>query len=494
MQTRQVMLSDCLGWLAQTEAFDVVVSGITLDSRAVNDGDLFIAVKGLVVDGRAFIEQAFSHGARVCFRQAESRGVQRLEQCWIIDVPKLDELLSEIASCFFDKPSNKMSVIGVTGTNGKTTVSQLLGQAFFHEGRVASVIGTAGNGVWPQLETSTHTTPDAVSLQRLFYEFELLNSDIVAMEVSSHGLDQGRVREIDFDVAVFTNLTRDHLDYHGSMEAYSDAKALLFQGPNLKTSVINLDDEFGVELLSKACGNTVSFSITNPSADVYCKKYSLSKAGVTLDVSTPWGEASLSSPLIGRFNISNLLAVISVLGSFEISLDVISELTPKLESVAGRMELLGYGHTPTVIVDYAHTGDALEKALLAVKEHCHGKVTCVFGCGGDRDTGKRSEMGRIAERIADSVVVTNDNPRTEDADKIIEDITSGLVSPELVLVEKNREEAIRLAVHAAGPDDWVVVAGKGHEDYQDVNGIKYPFSDIEKSNLALSEYPVNEIE
>ncbi len=481
-------LGDCLSWLADSEVSDVGVTGIAVDSRAVVPGGLFLAVKGFVVDGRDFIDQAIENGATVIFKQSDQRGIYQLTNCWVIDVPELDRLLGVIAANFYQHPSQHMLTVGVTGTNGKTTVSQLVAQAFHRLGRTSAVLGTAGNGVWPQLDTATHTTPDAVNLQGLMADYLSQGAEVISMEVSSHGLDQGRVDQVAYDIAVFTNLTRDHLDYHGTMEQYGRAKARLFEVESLTASVINLDDPFSSVLLSHARGKCWTYSQSNPEADVYCEQVELTSQGMRLNLVTPEGRCVLVTGLVGHFNVSNVLAVVSVLLADGVSISQIVALAEGFQPITGRMETFGGDNKPTVVVDYAHTGDALEKALNAVKHHCRGKLYCVFGCGGDRDRGKRPEMAAIAEQLSDFVVLTNDNPRTEDPERIIEDVMSGFASPYLVLVEKDREKAIRLAVSQAKPGDWVLVAGKGHEDYQDIQGVKHPFSDVEKVVQALVEY------
>lgn len=486
--SRSVCLADCLEWLSETDVAHVSVSGIALDSRVVQPGGLFIAVQGLVVDGRDFIDQAIENGAKVVFKQAAQRAVYSLANCWVIDVPDLDKQVSSIAANYYDHPSRKLLTVGVTGTNGKTTVSQLIAQAFYGLDQAAAVLGTAGNGIWPELNTATHTTPDAVNLQALMADYVAQGADVLAMEVSSHGLDQGRTKHVEFDVAVFTNLTRDHLDYHGTMEAYGRAKSKLFEASSLKASVINLDDSFADTLIAKAQGAVWTYSLSNNDADVFCEDIELTSQGMKLVVSTPDGLVLMTPALVGHFNISNVLAVVCVLLAQGVSLSNVVSLVSKFQPISGRMETFGGGEQPKVVVDYAHTGDALEKALSAVKEHCRGKLYCVFGCGGDRDRGKRPVMASIAEQFSDFVVLTNDNPRTEDPERIIDDVMSGFASPYLVLVEKDREKAIRLAVKQAKPGDWVLVAGKGHEDYQDIQGVKYPFSDVEKVKHALLEY------
>lgn len=485
---KSVRLADCLEWLAETDVADVSVSGVALDSRVIRPGFLFVAVQGLVVDGRDFIDQAIENGAKVVLKQASQQAVYSLANCWVIEVPELDKQVSVIAANFYGHPSRKLLTVGVTGTNGKTTVSQLIAQAFYELSQNSSVLGTAGNGVWPELNTATHTTPDAVNLQAFMAEYVEQGAQVLAMEVSSHGLDQGRTENVEFDVAVFTNLTRDHLDYHGSMEEYGRAKAKLFDVPSLKASVINLDDPFSSSLLKFAKGVVWTYSQSNKDADVFCEDIELTSKGMQLAVSTPEGSALMTTRLVGHFNVSNVLSVVCVLLSQGIALSQVVELVSKFQPISGRMETFGEEKQPKVVVDYAHTGDALEKALMAVKEHCRGKLYCVFGCGGDRDRGKRPVMASIAEKFSDFVVLTNDNPRTEDPERIIDDVMSGFASPYLVLVEKDREKAIRLAVHQAKPGDWVLVAGKGHEDYQDIQGVKQPFSDVEKVKQALLEY------
>lgn len=485
-----VKLADLLPWLKDSEVASLEVNGIALDSRAISSGMLFLAINGLVVDGREFIDSAIEAGAVVVFKQSEQRALTQQGNCWVVDVPFLDQQVASIAANFYRQPTQQLSVVGVTGTNGKTSVAQLLCQAEALSGVSSAVLGTAGNGVWPELEKASHTTLDAVSLQKCMFGFVQQEVQSVAMEVSSHGLDQNRVAAVDFDIAVFTNLSRDHLDYHGSMESYAAAKKKLFEFESLSAAVINLDDDLSAELVktSEERGLDVkTFSVENSGADVFCEQKELTSNGLRLRISSPWGAVDIETPLVGMFNVSNYLAVFTVLGLKGFGLEQIQQLSTNLQPVTGRMQRFrdSTANKATVVVDYAHTPDALEKALEAVALHCRGKVYCVFGCGGDRDSGKRPEMASVAERLADFVIVTNDNPRTEDPGRIIEDINSGFASPYLVLVEPDRSKAIALAVAQASNEDWVLVAGKGHEDYQDISGVRHYFSDIDQVKSLL---------
>lgn len=487
--TKTVSLGVCLPWLdKESEVAAQQVTDITLDSRNVVPGSMFIAVRGLVVDGRDFIDQAIQQGASVVVVQSDAGTIRQVGQCWVIDVPDLDKTLGEISARFYGSPSLNLFMVGVTGTNGKTTVAQLIAQAFDLLGEASAVIGTAGNGVWPNLTTATHTTPDAVSLQSLLADYERQGAQAVSMEVSSHGLAQGRTQGVAFDVAVFTNLSRDHLDYHGSMDEYGRTKAQLFQSQGLKSSVINLDDPFARELLSVAQGEPVTYSQSNAEASIYCQRIELRAEGMLLEIVTPKGNLEVESSLVGRFNVSNLLAVVAVLLVRGVPLNSIGRIAKCFRSVSGRMEMFSNTDKPSVVVDYAHTGDALEKALEAIQLHCKGKLHCVFGCGGDRDKGKRPQMAAIAERLSDSVLLTNDNPRTEEPQVIIEDVMRGFEHPERVTVESDRATAIKLAIEEARPEDWVLIAGKGHEEYQEVQGVKHEFSDVEQVKAALTRY------
>jgi UDP-N-acetylmuramoyl-L-alanyl-D-glutamate--2,6-diaminopimelate ligase len=462
------------------------VSGLAIDSRHVKPGDLFLAYAGGAADGRQFIASAVTAGAAAVVYEAGDGYQPGDVAVPAFGVANLRGALGTIASRFYDAPSRKLVVIGVTGTNGKTTCTQLLAQALDRAPRRCAVIGTLGSGFPGSLNESLHTTPDAVTVQRLLREFLGAGAGFVSMEVSSHALDQGRVNEVAFDFAVFTNLTRDHLDYHGDMQRYGAAKASLFGTPGLKHAVINRDDEFGRTLLEKLQGQVATLSYGLEGGDVTVRSIVPIPSGLALHVVTPKGEAKLEAPLFGRFNAYNLLAVLSTLLLLDLSLADAIERLRHVRPVAGRAERFGgHGGRPLVIVDYAHTPDALEKILASLREHARGRLVCVFGCGGDRDRGKRPLMGAIAEQLADEVILTDDNPRTEAPERIIEDIRVGMKRAPQVIRE--RAQAIAAAVTNAGTDDIVLVAGKGHEDYQQVGTTRLPYSDRTAVRKILGE-------
>jgi UDP-N-acetylmuramoyl-L-alanyl-D-glutamate--2,6-diaminopimelate ligase len=473
------------GLLDASFAHDPEIHGITLDSRAVQQGWLFIAVPGARTDGRAYIAGAYSRGAAAVVYEIDgfepdARSAQA------IGVRALRQHIGTIADRFYGAPSRKLKVVGVTGTNGKTTTTHLLAQVLDRPEARCGLIGTLGSGFPGQLDPSVHTTPDAVSVQRLMAEFVAAGAKAVCMEVSSHALDQARVAGVAFDIAVFTNLTRDHLDYHGDMDAYAAAKARLFDFPHLKAAVINQDDAFGRELIERARRRTPVLSFGLRGGDVQALTVETSSDGLALTVTTPHGKTPLRSPLLGRFNAANLLAVLAVLLMAGVPLSEAANALAHAQPVAGRMERFGgTGGQPLVVVDYAHTPDALEKVLQALREHTPGKLVCVFGCGGDRDRGKRPQMGRIAERLADVVILTNDNPRHEDPVSIINEIASGMqTTPSAV---PDRVQAIRAALAEARVGDIVLVAGKGHEDYQQVGDRRLAYSDRDTVRALLGE-------
>ena len=466
-------------------AHDPEISGITLDSRAVQQGWLFIAVPGARTDGRAYIAGAYSRGAASVVYEVNGFE-QDARSASAIGVRALRQHVGTIADRFYGAPSRKLKVVGVTGTNGKTTTTHLLAQVLDRPDARCGLIGTLGSGFPGQLDPTPHTTPDAVSVHRLMAEFVAAGAKVVCMEVSSHALDQARIAGVAFDIAVFTNLTRDHLDYHGDMNAYAEAKARLFDFPHLKTAVINQDDAFGRELIERLRGRTPVLSFGIQGGDVQAYAVETSPYGLTLAIATPQGEAQLHSPLLGRFNAANLLAVLAVLLAAGVPLAEAANALAHAQPVAGRMERFGgSGSQPLVVVDYAHTPDALEKALQALREHTQGKLVCVFGCGGDRDRGKRAQMGRIAEQLADVVILTNDNPRHEDPAAIIGEITAGMQTvPSVVPI---REHAIRAALSEARVGDTVLVAGKGHEEYQQIGDQRLAYSDRDTVRALLRE-------
>ncbi|MGE4406899.1 UDP-N-acetylmuramoyl-L-alanyl-D-glutamate--2,6-diaminopimelate ligase [Pseudomonas sp.] len=468
---------------------DVLIRELTLDSRKVRGGDLFLAVPGLQQDGRDHVGDAIARGAAAVAYEAEGAGQLLSEQAVMLPVRQLSGQLSAIAGRFYGEPSRSLRLVGVTGTNGKTSVSQLIAQALDRLGEPCGIIGTLGTGFHGQLELGRHTTPDAIGVQATLASLKQQGARAVAMEVSSHGLEQGRVAALEFDVAVFTNLSRDHLDYHGSMEAYGAAKARLFDVPGLSCRVINLDDGFGRALAGEVAeSRLIGYSLEDPSAYLYCAEARLDDDGIHARLITPQGERSLRSPLLGRFNVSNVLAAVGALLGMDYPLDEILAVLPELEGPAGRMQRLGGGERPLVVVDYAHTPDALEKVLSALRPHARGKLLCLFGCGGDRDRGKRPLMAEVAERLADEVLVTDDNPRNEAPEQILADIRTGFAHPERVTFQHGRGQAIASLIAASRAEDVVLLAGKGHEDYQEIRGERQPFSDLEEACTALATW------
>jgi UDP-N-acetylmuramyl-tripeptide synthetase len=471
----------------------IPVSALTLDSREVRAGMLFVALKGGRRDARDFIADVIAAGAVAIFAEQDEKWAQDavINGVPVIVIPALAQKIGAIAALFFDSPSEKMQMLAVTGTNGKTSITNLLAGALTVLGKKSAVLGTLGNGFYGALLHSTHTTVDALHLQALLAQFYAEGAKYVAMEASSHGLAQGRLNGTAIDVAIFTNLTRDHLDYHGDMESYAAAKGILFQWPQLNAAVLNADDPAS-ERYRRALDKNVRVLTysqhADSTADVRALKISPSLSGLSLIIATPGGDCALDVPLLGRFNVSNLLAVIAALHALDIPFADIVESLRAAAPVAGRMESF-IGEHPTVVVDYAHTPDALEKVLSSLREHATAKLICVFGCGGNRDSGKRPVMGTIAESLADEVILTNDNPRSENPASIIADIRRGFSGANRntkITIEMDRRAAIHQAVALAGRQDIVLVAGKGHENYQEISGERHLFSDAQEVRAALA--------
>ena len=470
------------------------------DSRAVRAGDTFVAYPGETRDGRKFIAQAIDAGASSVLWEASDFRWRPAWRSRHLAVPDLRQKIGPIASHVYGRPSSRLWMVGVTGTNGKTSCSQWIAQALNRLDRRCALAGTLGNGFPGALDAGINTTPDAAWLHGKLRDWNRAGARAVAMEVSSHGIEQGRVAGVEFDVAMFTNLTRDHLDYHGTMANYRRAKARLFECDTLKCSVLNLDDRFGVALAGHSRrGCVLGYGFRKPGAAmrrvsrVQGRNLRLGLDGVSFDVSTPWGAAHVRGNGLGRFNASNLLGTLAVLLASNTDLREAVRVLAELEPVPGRAERYGGGTAPLVVVDYAHTPDALEKILLALREAGGSRkqgrrssITCVFGCGGDRDRGKRAMMGRIATRCADRVIVTSDNPRSEPPMAIIADILEG-AARECVVIE-DRRRAVQLAICTAARGDIIVVAGKGHERYQEMGGVRHPYSDAQVVLAALGSY------
>lgn len=474
---------------------DVEINELVLDSRNVKEGDLFVAVKGHHVDATRFIEQAILAGASAVLAETDSADkhlyIEYQHEKPVIHYYHLSANLSEIADKFYDSPSKKLTLVGVTGTNGKTTVSQLLAQWAQQLGHKAAVMGTIGNGLLGQMVEAINTTGSPIEIQSSLASFVNAGADFAAIEVSSHGLVQRRVEALDFDAAIFTNLSRDHLDYHGTMEAYAQAKKRFFSELNPRLQILNADDPIGREWLAEL-PNAIAVSCDvdfQPKSERWLKAISIrfTHDGAIIDFASSWGNGTLNSPLIGAFNVSNLLLVMATLLALGYSLNDLTRTVSALKGVCGRMEVIKVSGKPAVIVDYAHTPDALEKALIAAREHCSGKLWCVFGCGGDRDTGKRPLMAKVAEQFADMIVVTKDNPRTEDPDKIESDIIAGFSNMDKVGLIPDRDQAIEFAIQGANENDLILIAGKGHEDYQIIGNEILYFSDQETAAFYLNQ-------
>ncbi len=465
-------------------------NAITADSRQVKTGDLFLAYPGDSADGRDYIADAIKQGAQSILW--EPKGFT-WEDAWneVENTPVLNlkQQVGEIAGQFYGNPSDDLWMVGVTGTNGKTSVTQWLAQCYNHINTKAAVIGTLGNGLPDALESTVNTTPDALLLQKMLAEYLAHDVETVAMEVSSHGIDQGRVNGVAFDVAVLTNLSRDHLDYHGSLEKYAGVKKRLFFKESLEHVVLNADDALGQELkiaLQDQDVDVLNYGIDH--GDVRASKISFEGGQIRFFVTSPYGQSDVSANLLGRFNVYNVLAVLSTLLVSHVSLADAVEAIAHIQPLSGRMQKFGGNRLPLVVVDYAHTPDSLKNALRSLRGEVKRKLICVFGCGGNRDQGKRAMMGKVASKLADAVVVTSDNPRDEPSEEIIQQVLAGVDGE--YAVEEDRAKAIAIAIANANKNDVVLVAGKGHENYQEIAGERHYFSDAEQVEKALKHYEV----
>ncbi|QEY23718.1 UDP-N-acetylmuramoyl-L-alanyl-D-glutamate--2,6-diaminopimelate ligase [Neisseria animalis] len=462
------------------------------DSRRIQNGDIFIACQGEYADGRSYIPAAIQNGAAFVFWDDDGSFVWNED--WAVPNQGIRDLKHRagiLAAQVYNNIADGLKIWGVTGTNGKTSITQWLAQAADLLGGKCAVIGTVGNGFWGQLEETSHTTPDPVTVQTLLHRFKQQGATSAAMEVSSHGLDQCRVNGVPFQTAVFTNLTRDHLDYHGTMAAYGEIKARLFYWNGLKNAVINVDDEYGSALagrLQKECPDLAVYGYGfGETAAIRIAGFAASSDGMKVVLETPWGRGECKTRLLGRFNAQNLAACVGVLCAEGYPLDKVLEALAQIRPATGRMDCMMNEGKPLVVVDYAHTSDALEKALSTLQEIKPegADLWCVFGCGGNRDRGKRPLMGAAAAAGADKVVVTSDNPRLEEPQDIINDILPAVPNPEKI--ESDRKAAIEYAVANAASHDIILIAGKGHETYQDIKGVKHHFSDFEIAERALAE-------
>ena len=485
--------SSSLGFLLRgygdlPDACDVTVAGVTVDSRQITSGDVFAALAGIRGHGLAHVGQAIAQGAgAVIYDPSGGPDVETAQALCdaegvpLVAVDELGACLGAIASRAYGDPSEHLCCIGVTGTDGKTSVSQFLAGALQDQGARSGVVGTLGYGFPGGLHETGLTTPDAATVQRLLRELVADGASHVAMEVSSHALVQHRVASVRFDTAVLTNLGRDHLDYHGSSGAYAEAKRRLFQMEGLRLAVLNMDDALGMRLRRELPRNGVEvlcYSLDcNADAEIICTSLRPEFGGLGLSAVTPVGTVDLRLPLLGRFNGANVLAVIGALVGQGFGAPAIEQALGGLRPVPGRMEPFAAEGRALAVVDYAHTPGALMAALSALRQHVPGRIWCVFGCGGDRDAGKRPLMGAAAERIADTLIITDDNPRNENPDAIISAITSGLRRSGSARIIRDRAEAIAAALGEAGPDDAVLIAGKGHETYQLTATGRHDFSD-----------------
>lgn len=466
-------------WIMQ-ESVDCIVRDIKNDSRLIQNGDLFIAYPGAAADGRLFIDKAIGSGAVAVVYEPEHMpaSVRLPESIPCVAVPQLAMKLADIAKRFYHNPGDSLTITGVTGTNGKTTIAYQLAQAHHLLGQESAYIGTIGQGKVNQLEALDNTTPDALHLQKLLAHYKQQEIKQVCMEVSSHALSQHRVDGIAFNQALFTNLTLDHLDYHHNMDAYAAAKALLFQKDELEWAIINQDDKYQSIMSDaiKAQVKKITYGI-HQDCDVKALGWHTDISGTEIDVRSPWGMHQLKIKAVGQFNIYNSLALFSSLMASGYSAEQVSQAMTQLKAAPGRMELVA--QSPYVLVDYAHTPDALENVLITLNQLKKGQLWVVFGCGGDRDKSKRPVMGKTAGCYADKVVITSDNPRTEDPDTIVDEIAHGIPSSVHVTKLINREEAIAYVLNKADKDDIILIAGKGHEAYQQIGLERHAFSDKE---------------
>lgn len=475
--------------LDRLENMGIEAPGIADDSRQVQPGDVFLAYPGDLADGRQYIPDALARGAKAVVWQPG--GEFAWNPAWsVANFPagSLRSLAGPLAHAIYGHPSEGMSLIAITGTNGKTTVSQCLARAY---PRRCAIVGTLGVGFPEELKTTGFTTPEATTLMRYLARFRAREAAACALEASSIGIEEGRMNGLRVDVAVFTNLTRDHLDYHGTMEAYAAAKEKLFLWPRLRTAVINLDDEFGIHLMRETTAmRVIGYSMQPLRRDfpalVRAEKLVDTPFGQRFEIVLPNGRAMVDTGLVGRYNVANLLACAAVLHDAGVMPAEIGRRLSELRPPPGRMERLGGIGEPLVLVDYAHTPDALDNALAALRPLAAvrgGKLLLIFGCGGDRDRGKRPQMGAVAEAGADRVMVTSDNPRGESAVEIIKEIMVGMAHAEC---EVDRALAIRRLVAEATEADVILIAGKGHEDYQEIGAQRLPFSDLTEAKTALA--------
>lgn len=476
-------------WFDCPQVADIEVHALQLDSRQVKHGETFVAIVGHTVDGRQFIDRAIEQGANAVIAQAcerhPSASVRHQHGVAIVYIDKLDEKLSQLAGRLYTHPS--MSLIGVTGTNGKTTITQLIAQWLDLIGQKAAVMGTTGNGFLASLTPAANTTGNAIEIQKTLAELQQQGATATALEVSSHGLVQGRVKALQFAAGVFSNLSRDHLDYHGTMDAYAQAKLTLFTEHDRQQAILNLDDQVGAQWYQTLQG-AIGVSLSPYQGDgkvVWARSVAYAESGIKIEYDGCFGSGCLNAPLIGEFNATNLLLAMTTLLALGADKQALLDSAPLLRPVLGRMELFQVANKAKVVVDYAHTPDALEKALQALRVHCTGSLWAIFGCGGDRDRGKRPMMAEIAERLADHVILTDDNPRSEDPALIVQEMLAGCTRADKAVIEHDRFKALQYALDHAQVDDIILLAGKGHEDYQVLKQETVHYSDREAAQQLL---------
>lgn len=475
-----------------------LITGMSLDSRQLKPGDMFIALAANPQLRAQHIKQAIAANVAAVSYSAESpiesELLQQLADAKIelVAVTNLKDKTSRLAAAFYHYPSAVMTIIAVTGTNGKTSVTQFIAQALENAGHACGVIGTLGSGRLNDMQYNGMTTPDPVRLQAILAELRDSGIQYVALEASSHALEQGRLNFVDINYAVLTNLSRDHLDYHQSMADYAAAKQRLFDFDSLQAAVVNADDVFGqslIPLLAEKQTNAVRYGFKDPQVDLFAADIRTASSGLQFDLKIGQQSLTIKSRLLGKFNVENMLATAAVLLLLDWSTDEIAQGLNQLTSVNGRMQLLASDLQPAVVIDFAHTPDALAKALQGMRQHidANSRLWCVFGCGGDRDNGKRPLMGQIASEMADKVVLTDDNPRSENSAHIIEQILAGIETDTDIHIEADRQRAIEYAVNDAALEDMVLIAGKGHEYYQEIAGVKKPFNDYEIAMKAIQK-------
>ena len=491
MKLRELLTQSQISYSSSHPSLELEVTGLKTNSHACTAGDLFIGMPGTRVDGGEFWQGAIDSGAIGAVVSPAAATVHPPTDGNLIIATDMVAACAALASTFYNRPAHTLKMVGVTGTNGKTTTTHIIEYLLAQAQISTALLGTLYTRWQGYQKTATHTTPFAVDLQQQLAQALTAGSQVALMEVSSHALDQGRVMGCPFEVGVFTNLTQDHLDYHQNMENYFQAKALLFSPEYLTgRAIVNLDDEYGQRLIARLPAARVwSYSTTNSSADLWTSELEYQQTGVTGKLHTPHGEISFRSPLVGDFNLENFLAAVGT--SLHLGMDL-AQIVAAMEhfpGVPGRMERVQVSpqQNITAIVDYAHTPDSLESLITAARPFIHGKVICVFGCGGDRDRTKRPQMGKIAAELADVAIVTSDNPRTEDPAQILQDVVSGIDRTTGVEVIADRAQAIARAISIAAAGDGVLIAGKGHEDYQILGTEKIHFDDREQARIALIE-------